>query len=90
MVIGAGVVMKITDTMLGPKSQAAQSQTRRPRRSREMKINKNSIAKAAGKQHSQLKKAAKPVKMTKGNSDPASSNIFKTVKKSMKGKKLSY
>ena len=94
MVIGAGVVMKITDTMLGPKSQAAQSQKKAqkkaPKRSGEMKINKNSIQKAAGKQHSQLKKANKPVKLGKGNSNPASSSIFQTVRKSMKGKKLSY
>ena len=90
MVIGAGVVMKITDTMLGPNSQAAQSQKKAPIRSREMKINKNAISRAAGKQNAQLKRAAKPVKMTKTNSDPSSSNIFKTVRKSMKGKKLSY
>ena len=86
MVVGAGVVMKITDIMLGPKSQTGQSQKRRS----DMKINKNSISKAAGKQHAQLKKAAQPVKMNRSNSDPSSSNIFKTVKKSMKGKKLSY
>jgi len=94
LVIVGGVVMKITDTMLGPKSQAAQSQKRvqkkAPKRSGKMKINKTSIAKAAGKQHAQLMKAAQPVKMTKGNSDPSSSSIFKTVRKSMKGKKLSY
>ena len=94
MVIGAGIVMKITDKVLGPNSQAAQSQKKSkkkaPKRSGEMKINKDSITKAAGKQHAQLKNAAKPVKMTRGNSDPSSSNIFKTVKKSMKGKKLTY
>jgi hypothetical protein len=90
MVVGAGVVMKITDTMLGPQSQAAKSQKKSSKRRREMKINKNSIQRAAGQQNAQLKKAAKPVKMGSGNSNPASSNIFKTVKKSMKGKKLSY
>ena len=94
MVVGAGVVMKITDTMLGPQSQAAQSQKRVQRktskRSGEMKINKNAISRAAGKQNAQLKKANKPVKLGSGNSNPASSSIFKTVRKSMKGKKLSY
>ena len=86
MVVGAGVVMKITDTMLGPQSQVGRSQKRRSN----MKINKTSIQRAAGKQNAQLKKANKPVKLGAGNSNPASSSIFKTVRKSMKGKKLSY
>jgi len=86
MVVGAGVVMKITDSMLGSQSKAPQPK----QKGKKMKINKNSISKAAGKQHAQLKAAAKPVKVGKGNSDPASSSIFKTVKKSMKGKKLTY
>ena len=83
MVVGAGVVMKVTDSMLG-------SQPKPKKRRSNMKINKNSISKAAGKQHAQLKRANKPVKLGSGNSNPAASNIYRTVKKSMKGKKLSY
>jgi len=89
MVIGAGVVMKVTDMMLGPNSQAAQSQKKGTGKGK-MKINKNAISRAAGKQNAALKKANKPVKLGSGNSNPASSNIFRTVRKSMKGKKLSY
>ena len=83
MVVGAGVVMKVTDSMLG-------SQPQPKKRRSNMKINKNAISRAAGKQNAALKRANKPVKLGSGNSNPASSSIFKTVRKSMKGKKLSY
>ena len=81
MAIGAGIVMKVTDHYFGqPQPQKKRSN---------MKINKNSITRAAGKQNAQLKRANKPVKLGAGNSNPASSNIFKTVRKSMKGKNIS-
>ena len=81
MAIGAGIVMKVTDHYFGqPQPQKKRSN---------MKINKNSITRAAGKQNAQLKRANKPVKLGAGNSNPDSSNIFKTVRKSMKGKNIS-
>ena len=91
MAIGAGIVMKVTDHALGqPQSQRAQRPQSKRKGRTNMKVTQKSIMKAAGSANKGLKKAAKPIKLGKGNSDPSGTSVFKAVRRDLAGKKLSY
>ena len=101
MVVGAGVVMKVTDSMLG-----SQPQPKRKRRSSKMArkgisningstrgLNKKLFAQGQGVGASAKKTAKKignmatPYKLSGSNSDPSKTSIFKAVKKAGKKSK---
>ena len=94
MVVGAGIVMKVTDSMLG-----SQPQPKRRRRSRTMPhgingstkgLNKKLFAQGKGVGASAKKTAKKignmttPYKLGGANSDPSNTSIFKAVKRAGK------
>mgnify|MGYP003314480280 CR=1 FL=1 len=97
MVVGAGVVMKVTDSMLG-----SQPQPKQRRRSKNMAggingttkgLNKRLFTQGKGIGASARKTAKKiggmasPVKLGGSNSDPSKTGIFKAVKKASKKSK---
>ena len=97
MVVGAGVVMKVTDSMLGSQQQPNQR-----RRSKKMpnKINRSTkglnkrlfsqgkgIGASARKTAKKIGGMASPVKLSGSNSDPSKTGIFKAVRKASKKSK---
>lgn len=96
MVVGAGVVMKVTDSMLG--SQPQPKRTRRKNMSGKINgstkgLNKRLFSQGKGIGASARKTAKKiggmasPVKLGGSNSDPSKTGIFKAVKKASKKSK---
>ena len=91
LAMGAGIVMTVTDRMLGDREPARPRRRNYNRRQSNMayadKITGKDITKVAAKEGAKGGKSFRSVRLGKNSANPAGTKVHKAVKNSMKGYK---
>ena len=87
LAMGAGIVMTVTDRMLGDKEPARPRRNYNRRQSTMPKVTGKSIVRVAAGEGARGGKNFKKVRLGKNSANPAGTKVHKAVRRSMKGYK---